>query len=77
MQKLETLHYYVLTTMFPLPGHLEDQCSEFLKSCMAYLEFDEFPNLIKYYTTIGNGTLLKQKYTTIKECTLLLRTSKT
>ena len=71
MQKLETLHYYVLTTMFPLPGHLEDQCSEFLKSWMAYLEFEEFPNLIKYYTTIGNGTLLKQKYTTIKECTPL------
>ena len=23
MQKPETLHYYVLTTMFPLPGHLE------------------------------------------------------
>ena len=70
-QKLETLHYYVLTTMFPLQGHLEDQGSEFLKSWMAYLEFEEFPNLIEYYTTIGNGTLLKQKYTTIKECTLL------
>ena len=23
-QKLETLHYYVLTTLFPLLGHLED-----------------------------------------------------
>ena len=30
MQELETLHYYVLTTMFPLLGHLKDQCSEFL-----------------------------------------------
>ena len=38
---------------------------------MASLELDEFPDLIEYYTTIGNGTLLKQKYTTIKECTLL------
>ena len=70
-QKLETLHYFVLTTMFPLPGHLEDQHSEFLESWMAYLEFDEFPDLIKYYTSIGNGTLLNQKYTTIKEGTLL------
>ena len=71
MQKLETLQCYVLTTMFPLPGHLEDQCVEFLKSWMAYLELDEFPDLIKYYTIIGNGTLYKEKYTTIKECTLL------
>ena len=71
MKKLETLHYYVLTTMFPLPGHLEDQCGEFLESWMAYLEFNKYPDLIDYYTTIGNGTLLKQKYTTIKESTLL------
>ena len=33
---------------------------------MAYLEFKEFPNLMKYYTTIGN-----EEYNTIKECTLL------
>ena len=71
MQELETLHYYVLTTMFPLLGHLKDQCSEFLESWMAYLEFKEFPNLMKYYTTIGNGTILKEEYNTIKECTLL------
>ena len=58
MQKLETLRYYVLTTMFPLPGHLEDQCGEFLESWMAYLEFEEFPDLIEYYTTIGNGALI-------------------
>ena len=51
--------------------NLEDQCGEFLKSWIAYLEVKEFPNLIEYYTTIGNGTLLKQKYTTIKECTIL------
>ena len=38
---------------------------------MAYQEFNEFHDLIEYYTTIGNGTLLKEKYTTIKECTLL------
>ena len=69
-QKLENLHYFVLSTLFPLPVHLDDQCGEFLKSWMAYLEFDEFPDLIEYYTTIGNSTLLKEKYTTIKECTL-------
>ena len=71
MQKLENLHYYVLSTLFPLPVHLDNQCSEFLKSWMAYQEFNEFPDLIEYYTTIGNGTPMKEKYTTIKECTLL------
>ena len=71
MLKLENIHYYVLGTLFPLPVHLNDQCSEFLEPCMAYQEFNEFPDLIKYYTTIGNGTLLKEEYTTIKECTLL------
>ena len=55
----------------PLPVHLDDQHGEFLESWMAYQEFDELPDLIKYYTTIGNGTLLKEEYTTIKECTLL------
>ena len=29
--------------------HLDGQCGEFLESWMAYLEFDEFPNLIEYY----------------------------
>ena len=38
---------------------------------MAYQEFDKFPDLIEYYTTIGNGALLKEEYTTIKESTLL------
>ena len=52
-QKLENLHFYVLSTLFPLPVHLDNQCSEFLESWMAYLELDEFCNLIKYYTTIG------------------------
>ena len=61
-QKLENLHYYVLSTLFPLLVHLGNQHSEFLESWMAYLEFDEFPDLIKYYTTIGNGTLLKEEY---------------
>ena len=70
-QKLENLHYYVLSTLFPLLVHLDDQHSEFLEFWLAYQEFDEFPILIEYYTTIGNGTLLKQKYTTIKECTIL------
>ena len=71
MQKLENLHYYVLSTLFTLLVHLDDQCSEFLESWMAYQEFNKFPNLIEYYTTIGNGTLLKEEYTTIKECTIL------
>ena len=70
-QKLENLHYYVLGTLFPLPVHLDNQRSEFLESWMAYQEFDEFPDLIEYCTTIGNGTLLKEEYTTIKESTLL------
>ena len=38
---------------------------------MAYLEFEEFPVLIEHYTTVGNGTLLDQEYTTIKKRTLL------
>ena len=38
---------------------------------MAYQEFDKFPDLIEYYTTIVNDTLVKEEYTTIKECTLL------
>ena len=38
---------------------------------MAYLDFKEFPNLIEYYTTISNGTLLKEEHTTIKNCTVL------
>ena len=71
MQKLENLHYYVLGTLFPLPVHLDDQHGEFLESWMAYQEFDEFPDLIKYYTTIGNDTILKEECTTIKECSLL------
>ena len=70
-QKLGNLHYYVLSTLFPLPVHLDDQRGEFLESWMAYQEFNEFPDLIKYYTTIENVTLLKEEYTTIKECTLL------
>ena len=38
---------------------------------MAYLEFTEFPNLIKYYTIIGNGTLLKEDYTNKANGTIL------
>ena len=29
---LENLHYYVLSTLFPLPIYIDNQCSEFLKS---------------------------------------------
>ena len=56
MQKLENLCYYVLSTLFPLPVHLDDQCSEFLKSWMTYLEFEEFPDLFEFYATIGTAT---------------------
>ena len=71
MQNLENLHYYVLSTLFPLPVHLDKQCGEFLKSWMACLIFNEFPDLIEYYTTTGGSTLLKEEYNTTKECTLL------
>ena len=61
----------MLSTLFPLLVHLDEQHGEFLKSWMAYLEFNEFLDLFKYYTTIDDGTILKEEYTTIKECTLL------
>ena len=70
MQNLETLHYYVLHTLFPLLGYLDDQHEEFLKSLMAYLDFEEFPDLIKYYTTIANGTLLNEEHNTMENGTL-------
>ena len=38
---------------------------------MAYLDFEDFPDLIKYYTTIGNSTLLNEEYTTTHNCILL------
>ena len=38
---------------------------------MAYLDFEEFPDVIEYHTTIINGTILNKEYSTIKECTLL------
>ena len=71
MQNLETLHYYVLCTLFPLPGYLDNLCGEFLKSWMAYLDLREFPDLIEHCTTIGTGTLLKEKHTNIENHTLL------
>ena len=40
MQNLETLHCYVLQTLFPLPGYLDDQCGEFLELWMATLRWD-------------------------------------
>ena len=56
----------MLSTLLSVPVHLDDQHGEFLESWMAYQEFDEVPNLIEYYTTIGYGTLFKEEYTTIK-----------
>ena len=64
----------MLHTLFPLPGYLDDQCGKFLQSCMAYLDFGEFPNLIEYYSSVGNGTLLNEEYNTI-ETIHYLRTS--
>ena len=61
----------MLLTLFPLLGYLDNQLSEFLKLWMAYLDLVEFPNLIEYYTTIGNGTILKEEYPTIQNCKLL------
>ena len=60
----------MLHTLFSLPGNLDNQCSEFLKS-VAYLDFGDFPNLIKYYTTIRGGTLFEEEYTTIKNGAVL------
>ena len=61
----------MLCTLFPLPGYLDDQHGKFLKLWMDSLGFREFPNLIEYYTTIINGALIKEKYTTIENYTLL------
>ena len=71
MQNLETLHYYVLCTLFLLPGYLDDQFGKLVESWMAYLDFASFPNLIKYYTTIGNCAQLKEEYATIQNHALL------
>ena len=70
-QDLETRHYYVLCTLFPLPGYLDDQHSEFLESWMAYLISQNFLTS-SCSTTIGKGALLKEEYTTIESHTLLM-----
>ena len=75
-QKLENLHYYVLGTLFPLLVHLDDQRGEFLESWMAYQEFDKFPDLIEYYTTIGMVHYLR-KSTLQSKNVHYLRTSNT
>ena len=64
-QILYALHYHVLCTLFPLLHYLDDQCSGFLKLWLDYHGFRELPELIKHYTTIGNGTIVKGKYTNI------------
>ena len=69
--KPRPLQYYVLCTLFPLPGYLDDQCSEFLELWMANHGFRELHNLSKYYSSIGNDTLLKQEYTIMETFTLL------
>ena len=61
----------MLHTLLPLLGYLDDQHGEFLKLWIDSLGFREFPNVIKYYTIIGNGTLLKEEDTTTGNCTLL------
>ena len=71
MQNLEILHYYVLSTLFSLPGYLDDQISELVKSWMAYLDFKKNSDPIKYYTTIGTCKLPKEECTAVENCTLL------
>ena len=56
----------MLHTLFPIPDYLDNQCGEFLELWMACLDFWEFPDLIKYYTTIEKGTLLNEEYTNIE-----------
>ena len=63
---METLHYYVLHTLFPLLGYLDDQHGELLELWMNSLDFGEFPNLIEYYTSNGNGTLLMKSTLLLK-----------
>ena len=43
----------------------------FLSHGMAFLEFEEFPNLIEYFTTTSTSTLLKEDDSTMVNCTLL------
>ena len=69
--KPRNLPYYVLCTLFPLPGYVDEQHGKFLKLWMANLDFGELPDLIEYYNTIENGTLLKEEYTNIENHTLL------
>ena len=38
---------------------------------MEYHGFRELPDLIEYYTTLGNSTLLKEEFTTMENHTLL------
>ena len=71
MQNLETLHYYVLHTLFPLLGYLDDQHDEFLKIWLDFHGLGELPDLIKCYTTIGNGTIHKEDYTTTENLMIL------
>ena len=71
MQTRDTLCYYVLHTLFPLPGYLDNQHSEFLNLWLDYHGFREFPNLIMYYTTIAVRTKIKEEYTSIENFTPL------
>ena len=61
----------MLHTLFPLLGYLDDQHGEFLNLWKDSLGFREFPDLIEYYTTTVNGTLLKEEYTSMENHTLL------
>ena len=61
----------MLCTLFPLPYYLDNQHGEFLKLWMVNHGLGEFHDLLKYYTTIVNGTILKEMYTTIENHTLL------
>ena len=41
MQNLETLHYYVLHTLLPLPGYLDNERSEFLGGEGRYRHYEQ------------------------------------
>ena len=47
-------------------GFVDDHHGKFLEIWMDYHGFRELPDLIEYYTTVGNGTLLKEEYTTLE-----------
>ena len=69
--KLETLHYYVLSTLFPLLAYLEDQWSEVLSHGCLILILKNFLTLLNNTQCTVIDTLLNQEYITIENHRLL------